>query len=563
MVIIVGKSDFIPNHRRNKPVAEFVDNNLALDRKIKLACQGLMPNAQWTLMELPRDEDKELIADFILNYANESNDGMPMAPNTKRSYIDALVYLARHHGHKKSFNQMTKEDIVDGYLASLKKSFDQDIEQRWVNSYNTRGSKYLAFWKWLTQPDLKREERQTPPQMKGWRVAKRKSKTHIKRDDFWTAEEHRVFLKYCEDLRLACFHAIHRDTGGRPSELLALKISDLQIKTSPSTGKKYAEFWIGDKLGGKSKKARPVSISDAIPYLNVWVAVHPRRDSPQGAYLFPSREKRAMYRNVPLKEDSLRLAYTRTIEKQFPKLLDRPDIPLEDKIALKSLIYDKPHYPYVRRHEFASEWAPRLSPMAFNQLMGHSPMSRMREVYVQELGDEGNKELQIARGLISREETITPAELQLKPKYCPICHETNKQEADFCFKCNWVISKKGMEQVKEKDEAAAKEAENLKKELDEIKSRQRKRDEEIAAATAALNEKIDRIEAERKGIKDDLIEEFRRSLQDHDFFSSSSNVMKTLQVSESILSRAYPKLYRKITAASSSSSLLPKSQTSQ
>ena len=183
VIAVVGKSDFIPKHRRNKPVIEFVDNNLALDRKIKLACQGLLPNAQWTLMELPRDEDKELIADFILNYANESNDGMPMSPNTKRSYIDALVYLSRYHKHKKSFKEMTKEDIVDGYLASLKKSFDQDLKQKWVNTYNARATKYMAFWKWLTQPDLKREERQPPPQLKGFRPAKRKAKTSVKRDD--------------------------------------------------------------------------------------------------------------------------------------------------------------------------------------------------------------------------------------------------------------------------------------------------------------------------------------------------------------------------------------------
>ncbi|MDQ4051042.1 MAG: hypothetical protein M3093_05460 [Thermoproteota archaeon] len=54
-------------HRRNKSIAEFVDNNFSLDRKIKTALSGLKPTIQWLLMELPRNEDKELIADFILN----------------------------------------------------------------------------------------------------------------------------------------------------------------------------------------------------------------------------------------------------------------------------------------------------------------------------------------------------------------------------------------------------------------------------------------------------------------------------------------------------------------
>ncbi len=191
-------------HRRNEPVPEFVDNNdFALDKKIREACEGIKSGYQWLLKELPRNEDKELIADFILQWSNESADGIPMAPNTKAAYITSLVYLARHLKHKKSFEEMTKEDIVDDYLRSLKKDFSQDTKQKWVNTHNARGAKYLAFWKWLTQRDLRKEERQTPPQMKGWRAAKRKSKTSIRQEDLWTDEEHKVFLERCEDPRLA------------------------------------------------------------------------------------------------------------------------------------------------------------------------------------------------------------------------------------------------------------------------------------------------------------------------------------------------------------------------
>ncbi len=269
-----------------------------------------------------------------------------MTVNTKRAYISALVYLARHLDHKKSFKEMTPEDffskeVIDektgkkrGYLENMKRSFEQDPDQKWVNTYNTRAARYLAFWKWLTQPDLPAEERQLPPQLKGLRFVKRKSKTSVRRENFWTPEEHKVFLQRCEDLRLACFHAIARDTGARPGEILDLKISDLKIKVSPTTGKKFAEFWIG--RSGKMKKGRPASISDAIPYFSSWVAVHPRRDSPEGAYLFPSMENKAKYRNVPLKPDTLRLTYVTTIEEQFPKLLDSPDITLEEKAVLRN-----------------------------------------------------------------------------------------------------------------------------------------------------------------------------------------------------------------------------------
>lgn len=116
---------------------------------------------------------------------------------------------------------MTREDIVD-YLAGIKRSTDVDPTQKWVNTHNARLSCYLAFWKWLTQPDIPREQRQTPPQLKGYRFANRKVKTSVRHEDLWTDEEHKAFLDYCEDARLACYHAIAKDTGGRPGELLQL-----------------------------------------------------------------------------------------------------------------------------------------------------------------------------------------------------------------------------------------------------------------------------------------------------------------------------------------------------
>lgn len=141
---------------------EFVVNNFALDRKIKEASSELKPSSQWALMEFENDKDKELIASFIQQWPNEA-DGVPMSPNTKRAYIDALLLLSRYVKENlnssiyKPFAEMTKQDIVDGYLKSLKKELSKDEQQKWVNTYNTRVAKYLAFWKWLTQPDLKRE----------------------------------------------------------------------------------------------------------------------------------------------------------------------------------------------------------------------------------------------------------------------------------------------------------------------------------------------------------------------------------------------------------------------
>jgi hypothetical protein len=86
-------------------------------------------------------------------------------------------------------------------------------------------------------------------------------------------------------------------------------------------------------------------------------------------------------------------------------------------------------------------------------------------------GDEGIRELEITKGIRTREETISPAEIELQPKYCPICREANKSNAKFCFACNFTISPEGALENREKEAEAQKEAENTKKEMQAMKDK--------------------------------------------------------------------------------------------
>jgi hypothetical protein len=172
-------------HKHNQPPQDFVINNIGLDRKIKENVSDLKPNVQWKITEFS-DEDKELIADFIADFFNQ--EGTAMSPNTKKIYVDALYYLSRYvqekrnNGVYKPFKDMIRDDFlaetpqVHGYLRSLKKTFEEEPKEKWVNTHNTRLARYLAFWKFLTQPDLRREERQNPPQLKGSKRIRHKSK---------------------------------------------------------------------------------------------------------------------------------------------------------------------------------------------------------------------------------------------------------------------------------------------------------------------------------------------------------------------------------------------------
>lgn len=123
-------------------------------KKIKQACSiggDIPPSIQRRFLELPRDEDRVLIADFIIDCYNHQN----IAPATKQVYVSNLVYLSRHFEYKKSFRDMSREDIISDYLNSLKRPVTTDPDQKWINTHNQRAMVFSKFFKWMTQPDLR------------------------------------------------------------------------------------------------------------------------------------------------------------------------------------------------------------------------------------------------------------------------------------------------------------------------------------------------------------------------------------------------------------------------
>ena len=157
-----------------RPVESF-SNIVVTDRIIKEACNiggAIAPYFQRLLLELPTDDDRLAVANFIIESYHDRN----ISVKTKCAYITSLVYLSRFSQNKKSFKDMTATDIVTGYLNSLKRPFESDPDQRWIATYNLRASIFLKFFKWLTQPNLEASSRQLDacPMLKGLRFVKKK-----------------------------------------------------------------------------------------------------------------------------------------------------------------------------------------------------------------------------------------------------------------------------------------------------------------------------------------------------------------------------------------------------
>jgi hypothetical protein len=107
--------------------------------------------------------------------------------------------------------------FITGYLNSLKiVLIILDPHQKWINAYNQLAMVFSKFYKWLTQPDIRPRAAAASAYAEGLRFILGKGpKSHMKPTDLWSLEYYAVFLKYCQNARLACYHTMSRDTPAR------------------------------------------------------------------------------------------------------------------------------------------------------------------------------------------------------------------------------------------------------------------------------------------------------------------------------------------------------------
>jgi integrase/recombinase XerD len=199
------------------------------------------------------------------------------------------------------------------------------------------------FFKWRYNPKFDgtkatSSSTATPPILDGIKRLNRKEKSSYQAKDLWTYE----------DDRLKCYHAMSRDTSGRPHEILKIRVGDIMYKKSGTAT--YAEVTIGKS--GKTCQ-RTVPLTNSIPFVKSWIQKHPTSTN-RNSFLFPSFERQSMYRNIPLKPMSLAIMYRPLKLDFFSRLLINPDIPEEDKSKIRILL-GKPWNQYVRRHTALTE----------------------------------------------------------------------------------------------------------------------------------------------------------------------------------------------------------------
>jgi hypothetical protein len=423
--------------------------------KVESVLQTVDNSARRLFLELP-DVNKQILADFLNDMIIHDNP----RPNTVQVYVTDVVLLSRSSQHKKSYREITRDDIM-AHLQTYRRTFEADAKERWINTYNRKVNTISKFFKWLVFPDMDRQDRKSsrPDIVKDIPIFTRKERTSVQAQDLWVPAEDAVFLKHCHDVRLCLYHTMADDTSGRPHEILARRFGDVKIKNY--NGRTYGEVEIG--RGGKTK-GRTVPLITSIPYFKQWLSLNA---GDPNLFIFRAKSQVVKLKNTPMTVTALGHLYS-NMKAFFKTLLERPDVTPEDKALIKSML-EKPWNPYMRRHSSLTEKARLLkNDYSLRLHAGWTKNSKMVEIYTHELGGESSNELLAAYGVVPRD--VEGKSDLLQPKVCPMCNEPNKPDARFCIsvKCGMPLSFDAFEELKVKEQDKETEMQDMREQIREL-----------------------------------------------------------------------------------------------
>jgi integrase len=454
--------------------------------------------------------DKRLLADFLLDCMQQHNIKL----KSKKSYVLSLTELLAHFNYKKSFDQLTSQDVAaflkkfsyvklpDGKPGPFR-DHNIDPDQKWINTHNVNASAISKFYRWKHRPDLGNKARrklrgeELPDVLRElpdlW-IEKKGPKSPVKPEDLWDAEDDVIFFKYCKhNPRLRFYHALAIDTLARPCELLPLKIKDIKIDRS-NEGKFYVRLRVG--LYGKVEESRPVPMHNSIKYYRAWLPHHPEGGSPgDEAFVFASKERSAIGKaSVPISEPALYKDYYFYKDKIIPRLLKRPDIPKEDMAHLEYLVRRKKRNPYNMRHTGVTRMGrtPNVKESDLIKIGGWKSAKMLREIYRHLTQDDVFDDVMLTFGIDTRgdkKQRQQIADEQLRDVFCWHCGMENVRDVQFCSECKWVLTDKEDAKLNQEAERSREENERLKKRVVELEMQY---DKHIGGLRAELNAHIEK-----------------------------------------------------------------------
>ncbi|MHA1839945.1 MAG: tyrosine-type recombinase/integrase [Candidatus Ranarchaeia archaeon] len=239
-----------------------------------------------------------------------------------------------------------------------------------------------------------------------WWKPPRKSHTARKRrarDALVDPEHIRSVIDAANHPQTRALVAVLYDTGARVSEILSLRIKDVDL----------TEYGARLRVIGKTGE-RTLAVVKSAPYLKLWLEHHAEADNPD-AYVFYANW-RGRHHMTP-----------GGVLAMLQRLCAKAGVPR--------------FHPHQLRHTRLTELAKKMPEQLLKAYAGWTNGSTMAAVYVSLSGKDTERGLLEAEG-VAQKKAHKPEPSPIEPVTCPICDTMNPAGARYCYKCSQILDPK-------------------------------------------------------------------------------------------------------------------------
>ncbi|HXG07750.1 MAG TPA: site-specific integrase, partial [Nitrososphaera sp.] len=346
---------------------------------------------------------------------------------------------------------VNKKELVLKFLATKEKTSDEDLEGKWITTWNDYLNRIKLFYRWVhnyrnASDEMKRlpvSEWKTPgfvqlKPKKSWRASPY-SATEV-----WELEELLTVVKYEPQQRNKAAIMLMWDLNARNHEVTNLRIKNIRLKEN------YGE---GEIPYGKTGSG-PILLTASFPYVRDWLNLHPLKDVPDARLICD------LNTGKPLTPD--RIWFIMTQLRERIKAVVKAGLVKDEseRQKLEYLLKTKKWNPYCLRHSSIEHDSGYLPEFALRKKVRWTLNSKQPARYIK------NKwTLEIKRQILGNsgiEMTSAESKHVSVHRPCPRCSLANAPENRTCSRCGYPLSQEALEEIK------AREKEEMKKALVEL-----------------------------------------------------------------------------------------------
>lgn len=326
----------------------------------------------------------------------------------------------------------TKQAILK-YLKSKEKTIEEDLEQKWITTWNDYLTRIRRFYRWLHNQYGKDElideaDWVTPDFLKIKNKPTKRVSPYLE-SELWDRTDLALIIKYEQFKRNKAAIALMWDLDARPHEITMLKIKHIRLKEKYGEG----EIPYQIKTGGG-----PTLLTFSFPYVRDWLNEHPFRNESDARLICN------LYNGSPIEPDSLRTVMMQ-LKGRIEKLIQSNEIQnQEENEKLDYLLKTKRWNPYCIRHSGITDDSDYLPEYALKKKCRWTMNSKQGARYIKNrMGDELKQRILLHNGITTEEQKNQPSVLA-----CPRCELVNALENKYCSKCSYPLVPSAFEEIK-------------------------------------------------------------------------------------------------------------------